>query len=636
MLIENERRLAAINAPYDPIAAPYPDAMKRELDATSGSLSEDELHQLRCRHDFPYWAATSVYIKKKGGGEDIPFILNRSQRRLVAMLEEMRLADLPIRIILLKARQWGASTCIQLYMAWLQLCHRTGLNSLIIAHVNSASDEIKDMFDRMLSRYPQRLTVKRVGKAGGTIRIVERNCKLKTGSAESPDSCRGGDYNLVHCSEVGLWRATRLRTPEQIVRSACSGVLLKPLTMIAFESTANGTGTFFYNEYQSAAKGESQFRPLFVPWYEIEQYSLPFPPGERERFARRLYEEREADQPLSDRRQPGRYLWWLWEKGATLEAIHWYVTERAKYSDHAQMAAEYPSDDVEAFAHSGARVFDKYKVDELKRCCNLNFERGEVVGDAPFGPASLRNVRFSPCSSGALVVWKRPEQSRETRITDRYLTVVDIGGRSQQADWSVIAVIDRAPMRYGEPPEIVAQWRGHTDFDLLAWNAARIAAFYDNALLVVESNTLETSDPERFIDGNQSSFLLNQLRDAYDNLYARRRSEEDIRNGAPLKYGFHTNSATKPMVISTLVQAVREGLYVERDAGCIAELMTYEQRQNGSYGALAGHHDDILMTRAIGLHICFYEMEPPREVSCIASPRSSLYRRPRSGSAAIF
>lgn len=63
--------------------------------------------RLRCRHDFPFWAATFAYIKRKGGGDDVPFILNRPQRRLVGVLEGMRRAQRPIRLILLKARQVG-------------------------------------------------------------------------------------------------------------------------------------------------------------------------------------------------------------------------------------------------------------------------------------------------------------------------------------------------------------------------------------------------------------------------------------------------------------------------------------------------------------------------------------------------
>lgn len=150
--------------------------------------------------------------------------------------------------------------------------------------------------------------------------------------------------------------------------------------------------------------------------------------------------------------------------------------------------------------------------------------------------------------------------------------------------------------------------------DLLAWKAAQIAAFYDNALLVIESNTIETHDKERSVDGDQSSFLLMEIKDAYPNLYARKQSEDDIVNKVPRKYGFHTNVATKPMIISTLVKVIREGLYVERDERCLNEYLTYEKRPNGSFSAILGKHDDLLMTRAIGLHICFFEMDMPAVV----------------------
>lgn len=142
----------------------------------------------------------------------------------------------------------------------------------------------------------------------------------------------------------------------------------------------------------------------------------------------------------------------------------------------------------------------------------------------------------------------------------------------------------------------------------------RIARLYGDALLVIESNTLETHDPQRLIDGDQSHFILNQIRDVYPNLYARRQSEDDVMRGIPRKYGFHTNVATKPMIISVLIKAIREQAYTERDRECIDEFLTYEQRPNGSYAALAGKHDDLLMTRAIGLHICFNEMEAPRRI----------------------
>lgn len=679
ILRENERRLAVIAAPFDPItgkgsvgkrfrfALPdYPleeqwlpvsmksvplikkltkagsierfltDVLQIEDTESEHSKVVRKLIRLRCRHDFPFWAAMFVYIKNKGGGEDVRFRLTLPQRKFVATLEEKRLASLPIRLILLKARQWGGSTTSQLYMAWLQLVHKVGLNSLIIAHQGAGSDEIKDMFDRMIKRYPVEMLhemgdtyaanepkIVGVGKSGNISRVPQRNCKIKIGTAERPDSCRGGDYNLVHLSEVGIWKKTDGKSPEDIVASACSGILLEPYTMIVYESTAKGVGNFFHNEYVAAKKGKSQFEAAFVSWFDIPKYSLPFHDRKgneneaaRKLFANRLWQYRNDDSVSSNREESGKYLWWLWETcGATLEAIHWYVLERSGKSSHGQMASEYPSDDIEAFVHAGGRVFDKYQIEELRPCCRAPKWKGEVFGKTDDGPDALKNLRFSTEQGGGLWVWSKPEaDDGDEIITDRYLVSVDIGGRSDKADWSVICVFDRLFMMDKENPVVVAQWYGHTDIDLLAWKAAQIAAWYNNALLVIESNTLETHDKERQVDGDASLYVLNQIADVYDNLYARAQTDDEIRQGLPRKYGFHTNVKTKPVVIHDLVKFVRTKAWTERDERALNEMLVYERKPNGAFGAIIGEHDDLLMTRAIGLHICYSEMELPRIV----------------------
>ena len=667
ILKENERRNAVMSARFNPITgegsigerekvtiADYPTPIQylpiemlnvplvRQL-ADAGSIGafiksigeEDSEEQrervierfvrIRCRHDFPFWAALYVFIKRKGGGDDVRFRLNKPQRRLISTFESMRKADKPIRVILLKARQWGGSTATQIYMAWLQLVHKVGLNSLIVGHVKDASTEVKDMFDRMLQQYPASLLHRigeaytddetkliYVGKTGNIQRIPQRNCKIKIGTAEKPQSARGGDYNLVHLTEVGLWKTTDGNTPEQIVRSACSGVLLEPYTMIVYESTANGTGNFFQREYDAAKAGKSQFTALFISWYEIEQYSAHI--SDLNAFATQLFNNRHSDNAQSNREESGRYLWWLWEQGATLEAIYWYIQERSKYNDHGDMASEYPSDDVEAFVHSGARVFDRYKIEALKPACRAPRYIGDVYAKGDTGEDALVDLKFTEDGQGLLWVWALPEKDDDEIVTDRYLTVVDIGGRSRKADWSVICVFDRLYMMDGDKPCVVAQWYGHIDIDLLAWKAAQVAAFYNDSLLVIESNTLETKDRDRQVDGDQSQFILNQIKNIYPNLYARKQSEEDIKEGKPRKYGFHTNVSTKPMIISTLVKVIRDGLYVERDVRCLEEYITYEKKRNGAYGAILGKHDDLLMTRAIGLHVCFFEMDIPKIV----------------------
>jgi hypothetical protein len=399
--------------------------------------------------------------------------------------------------------------------------------------------------------------------------------------------------------------------------------------MIVYESTANGHGNFFHHEYVDARDNpRSQFRSLFIPWYDIDWNIIPFESDKQKRdFAKWLYDNRDNANEPSSREESGKYLWWLWNKGATLEGINWYIVERTKHTDHGSMASECPSDDIEAFVNSGACVFDKYLVEQFRPACRKPRHIGDIYGDALSGEAALKHLRFAEDRQGILWVWSlpdTPDPNETEHIENRYLTVVDIGGRTSKADWSVIVVYDRIAMMDGDKPSVVAQWRGHIDIDLLAWKAAQIAAFYDNSLLVIESNTIETHDTERHIEGgDQSLYILNQIKEVYPNLYARKQTDAAIREGKPKKYGFHTNTNTKPAIITALVKYIREHAYVEADERCLDEYLNYEKKPNGAYGAIEGEHDDLLMTRAIGLYICFCEMELP----ALVSSRNDLYER---------
>ena len=601
----------------------------------------EEFIRIRQKHDYPFWAAMFAYIKRKGGGTDVLFRLNRPQRKLIKRLEKMRKAGKPIRLILLKARQWGGSTAIQIYMAWLQLVHEVGLNSLIIAHQGTGSDEIKDMFDRMIKSYPIEMLhelgdayapnepkMVGVGKSGNIFRVPQRNCKIKIGTAERPNSCRGGDYNLVHLSEVALWKETDGKKPEDIVRSACSGILLRPYTMIVYESTPNGVGNFFHKEYLAAKKGLSQFEAMFVAWFEIEQYELPFEnEAEKYEFAKKLFANRRNEEIKSDREEPGTYLWRLWEKGATLEAIHWYVSERSKYTNHGDMASEYPSDDIEAFTYSGRKVFSSEDVEQFRPACRAPRWIGEIYGSADEGEKAIDGLRFKKEADGRLFMWHDVERSDIEEVTDRYLVVVDVcKGHTKNADFADILVIDRLFMMDGEPPVVAAEWHGHIDMDKLAWKATQVAAYYNNALLVIESNTLETNNTK-----GEAEYILTLIHEVYGRqLYARKQSAEDIRQGLPKKYGYHTNPLTKKVVIYNLKVVIRERLYIEREEACLDEYLTYVETENNVFEAMEGYHDDRLMTRAIGMQVCYHEMELPRIVKRVNNINASIVQRPVS------
>lgn len=593
----------------------------------------EKLIWLRAKTDFPFFAAKFVLIKAKKGGKNIPFVLNYPQRILVYEFEKMRLAGVPIKVIVLKARQWGGSTATQIYMSWIQLLHKSGWYSAIVAHQSSAALKIKAMYDKMIrefppsllnlkSRAPLRLSPYSGSRTDYTISQEKRQVRdtvISIGSMQSPDSVRAGDVSMVHYSEVGLYRTTEGKTPEDLIQAISSSIPDEAYAMNVMESTAKGEHNLFHHEWIDSVKGISGRVPVFVPWYIIEMYRKPFDSEkQREMFARRLWNNRNNTQAKSTRSEPGAYLWSLWvkEDGPTLEALHWYVTKRREYRSHEAMASEFPSDDIEAFAHSGQAIFDRYNVDKLKDGCSIPKAVGEVVGDAMTGPTALHNVKFVEDTQGFLRIWDMPDKVIKT--SHRYVVSVDVGGASDKSDFSDIVVIDRWWRSEGESDQIVAEWHGHCPHEQLAWKMLQIAHFYNDALLVPEANTF-SNDYNR-TEGDHAQFILDLIGGIYRNMYTRQASPEKIRQGKAREWGFFTSRSSKEMIIDHLKMLINTGAYIEREEAALEEYKVYQRDDKGAPNAAPGYHDDRVMARAIGLWVSS-TMPIPREVRDIKDTR---------------
>ncbi len=538
-------------------------------------LSLDPLEQERRRivEDFEYWCVRCATIKDKMTARNVPLILNRPQRRLLAVMEEQRIAGRPVRVILLKARQWGGSTLVQMYMAWMQLVRHKGWNSLICGHLHVTSKSLKRMYNLLLRHYPKELLdddepMPQFSKLEGQPNVQQieaRECLVLTGSARSEDAARGYDIAMAHLSEVAYWKESAMHSPDDVVRSVCGSVALKPETVVVLESTANGVGDFFHDEWLRACGKHSDKEPVFVPWHEIGIYRHP------------------VDDPLALWQEMDEYEHQLWKDGCTLEQINWYHTKRKEYRTHELMMAEYPGTASEAFATTGSNPFAREYLDAMERNCTLApVLTGDIQADGDSGFEAKRNVHLVQASNGLLKVWEYPEVGRAVKV--HYVVVVDVGGRSEGSDYSVIAVWRMADT--SRQPAIVAQWRGHIDHDQLGWKSMQLALYYNSAPLVIESNTL-INEAAR---AGESEYILQRVHRCYGLVYKR--------DGKQL--GFHTNVKTKRAAITALIRSVRDGSYIERDIDAVNEMRDY-QEHNGHYEARPGKHDDILMTRAIGL-----------------------------------
>jgi hypothetical protein len=454
------------------------------------------------------------------------------------------------------------------------------------------------MYNKMIRKYPRvnpdkpTFSFSNYEGSNKNKLLNERECVLSIGSAEKPDSLRSGTNYLIHCSEIAYWPTTKEKKPDDLIKSLTETVPAgEPYTFIIEESTANGVGNYFHANYQHSKDGTSSYTPFFASWFEYEHNVMPI--NDYPKFIKSL----NLNEQL------------MWEKGASLEGLKWYRFKLAsKSGDLWGMRSENPSDDIEAFQSTGKRVFPQDYVNNLRRSNRPPLYVGDIFPNGARGEAALKNVEFHPYAGGNAFVWALPDTSN---VSDRYVVALDIGGKREGADWCIIKVIDRYWQIDGGNPETVFTWRGHLDADLVAWKGIQIAKFYNDALFCPEDNSIERKEST---EGDHFLTVIDEIKDIYDNIYCRTPIEKVI-EGVPAQYGFWTGTKNKGMIIDNFIACAREMEFTERDSRVCDEMDQYELKPNGTMGAVAGAHDDLLMATAIGLWLAISYMEKPVEIT---------------------
>ncbi len=575
-------------------------------------------------------------IVHKLTGALTPFTPRYAQRVLLALLEGLRRAKVPILVVLLKARQWGGSTLVQMYIKWMQeYRHPNGWNAAIVAQADSTAKKIKAMYRKAVESQPgwtigmpgTKLEMSPYERSDSDFQISDgkflaRTSLLSIASFNSFEKCRGDNYKLVHYSEVASWKKTPEHDPEEVISNLEGGFLGLPDELAVFESTGKGNSGFFYDLCQDAMRenSTSAYKFLFIPCYMIENDMEPkgakgFTLQQEEEFAIWLFDHRGKETCPHGYRESGKFFWKMWKMGACFEAINWYRINRNKHRDHGHFASEAPIDPVEAFRNSGNAVFDPYAIDELKDDCQAP-KKPVYYADVilkPFEKRSrevYREARIEPRedNQGELKVWSAPN-NHIFNVKNRYLVSVDIGGSSDKADYTVMTVIDQMGLcrEVKGRPRVVARWRGHVRHDILAWKAAALAHYYDDALLIIESNTADR-EKDTNTEGDHFGTIINEIAKYYPNLYQRNKTPENVQDGIEPIYGFQTNIKTKQWIIDNLIACVDDKLWEEPDEQMYAELGWYERDPDtGKMGNQPGanRHDDVLMSTAIGLYVAY-------------------------------
>lgn len=589
-----------------------------------------EICKVRFREDPEFALYVTDKIEDKNSGEMINFRLNYPQRRLLNLFEDLRHQGKAIRVIVLKARQWGGSTLTQFYIKWIQDFLHDGWNAIVLSQVKGTSKKIKAMYRKAIERQPgwtighpgKQLVLSPYENSPDDFIVTDgmkalRRSTLTVASFDNFDAVRGNNFHCAHYSEVAYWKKTPEHDPEGVISSISGGIHNIKDNVEVFESTGRGASGFFYDRCQLAMdkRNNDAYSFIFIPCYIIENDMEHV--DDKRAFARWLLSNSDKSSYPKGFRETGKFFWRMWERGACFQAIEWYRNFRNKFKSHAFCATEAPIDEEEAFRNSGNLVFNPYSIDDLRS--------GEVKqpkyyadivlsGKKGYDMITSAKITIRDDGDGEMKIWNAPN-NQILKVDNRYVVSVDIGGKSDTSDYTVMTVIDRMGIMPSmkDKPRVVARWRGHCRHDVLAWKAAALAHYYDDALLVIESNTADR-EKNNNTEGDHFGSIINEIADYYDNLYQRVNSPESVTDDVLAKYGFQTNKITKGWVIDNLEACVDDKMWHEPDSEMYHELRIYERKENGSLGNIdgAGNHDDVLMSTAIGLWVAMNEMERPK------------------------
>ncbi len=540
------------------------------------SLDAHALEMLRVRYDFEYWCWLCVKITDKVTGRMIPFVLNSPQRKMLALLESQRLARRPIRVILLKSRQWGGSTLTQIYIAWHQLVLHEGRNSVIVGHKRNSGYAIKQMFRNLLKNYPQEMMpageepyqFKNVPDSKDIQELKGRECCICLTSSYSPDAVRGLNLSYAHLSEVAFWTAKRNSDPNDLIRSILGTITLQENTIVVLESTANGVNSFFYNEWKRAVEGKSDYTPLFVGWHEIELYSKPLDEG---------YREEELDSYEKN----------LLIEGKSPEQVYWYHCKRREFTDQALLKAEFPTTPDEAFEYSMEHVFSLHEQERIVENADDNYSIDEDGLKVWSEPTSSRDIVKDEYMYFGRSRLKMP-RPYAMGVKSRYMAVLTIGSEKYKEKPSVFSVW-RIDSTAGTPPELSAQWTGNKPLNLLAVAVKKWATRYDEALLVVENNDIDCG----LNDSQQGVFVCNELFEEYRNLYRENKRET----------AFEVNRKRISLIFHELIMASRLSSYIDKDREAAQTIARMISMPSGKYYPESSNGMNLLLNRGEMLYM---------------------------------
>lgn len=218
-----------------------------------------------CAYDFEYWATRYAFIDVQGVLKRFTF--RKSQRILLKLWAKREIQGYSIEQIILKARQQGISTLVE-----LALTHRTIYKRNRKVVVSSAVDEqsvlMNQMMQTCLNELPfwqkPELVTSQVGRkyawnTGSRLTIYSGRGVTGIGRGDSPTD--------IHISETCDIPNAKVLIEDGLFKAVHSS----PEIYMILESTGNGNvgwwADTWYFSRDNWASGRARLEPVFFPWF---------------------------------------------------------------------------------------------------------------------------------------------------------------------------------------------------------------------------------------------------------------------------------------------------------------------------------------------------------------------------------
>lgn len=220
----------------------------------------------KLKSDFIHYATKCLKIRTKSGSVE-PFALNKAQLHIHAEIQRQKGETGKVRVLILKGRQQGCSTYVGGRFYHL-VSFNKGTQAFILTHALDATQNLYKMAQRYYENTPNCVKPEVSTSNAKELIFGVLDSGYKLGTAENKAVGRSATIQLLHGSEVAFWN-----NAAEHAKGIMQAVPSEPGTEIILESTANGLGNFFHQQWQQAEAGLSDFRAIFVPWFWQDEYS---------------------------------------------------------------------------------------------------------------------------------------------------------------------------------------------------------------------------------------------------------------------------------------------------------------------------------------------------------------------------